>query len=512
MRTYLVAFALALIVSALATPLVAWFAHRLNWLDEPNEERKVHDTPIPRLGGVAVVFAFFTPILGLFLYENRVSDLLYSDQRLVTGLFGGALAIVALGVYDDLKGADAKLKLIVQSTVALGLWMCGFRIELLGNPLGTAFSLGILSLPITMLWIVGVINALNLIDGLDGLASGVALLATIVLFGVAFVDNATLLCLITVALGGSLVGFLFWNFNPAKIFLGDSGSMFLGFILSTISIWTQQKGATAAALLIPVLALGLPILDTALSFLRRVRKGKSPFQADREHLHHRLLALGLSHRSAVLTLYTMSIVFCLGALSMLEADATRRAIALSTVVVVVVILIRHVGVFRQPGFQISPHVTANRDEVRRVVRAVRSARTPDEAWTRVMPLFASLDAEAVRLTWLSEDDRPSDSRCRVFFWRRDRGPGQSMPFEHAMRRMEVHPNALIRHLGYETRHLGEFVMVFGRGTDPRQDPQLAIYLELLAESLVEHRIGSQVTFPADVVHLQEARLSQVSSL
>lgn len=502
MRTYAVAFCLALIVAAITTPIVAWFAHRFGWLDQPTEARKVHTRAVPRLGGIAVVLAFFTPILGLALWENRVSGLLYEDSRLVVGLFGGAAAIVGVGVYDDLKGASAKLKLIVQALTALGLWTVGFRIELLGNPLGDAFSLGMLSLPLTMLWIVGVINALNLIDGLDGLASGVALLATVVLFGVAFVENATLLCLITVALGGSLVGFLFWNFNPAKIFLGDSGSMFLGFLLSAVSIWTQQKGATAVALLIPVLALGLPILDTTLSFVRRVGKGKSPFEADREHLHHRLLALGLSHRNAVLTLYTASIVFSLGALALLDTDATHRAIALSTVVAVAVILVRRVGVFRRPGFGLT-RVNTSRDELRRVVRAVRNAPSADESWTRLVSVFPGLGAEAARLTWVREGEAPSDRRASVFFWR------ESSDARWPPERVELHPRARVVPLHHEGRTLGELVTVFGRGPDPKTDATLALYLQLLAEGLIEHRIA-HVQVQAQVVDLVEARRSQAS--
>lgn len=480
MRTYVVAFCLALIVSALATPVVVWLAHHFDWLDRPTGGRKIHTRAVPRLGGVAVVLAFFTPMLGLAIYENRVSGLLYSDLRLASGLFGGAAIIVGLGVWDDLKGASPKLKLLVQSATAVGMWAVGFRIEVLGNPLGSAFDLGFLSLPLTVLWMVGVVNALNLIDGLDGLASGVALLASTVLFGVAFVDNAALLCLITAALGGSLVGFLFWNFNPAKIFLGDSGSMFLGFLLAAVSIWTQQKGATAAALLIPVLALGLPILDTTVSFVRRVRQGRSPFSADRGHLHHRLLALGLSHRNAVLTLYTASIVFGLGGLALLDTDAVRRAIALSSVVVVAVILVSRLGAFR--SVEAEPEPLPSREEIRRVAREVRRAPDPDEAWSRIVAMFPRLEAKAVRLTWVRRGERPSDRRASVYYWRE--AASRSWPLDRA----EVHPNARVFSMSHEDVALGELVVLFDRKMVPHRDADLLLRLELLAEALVEHRI------------------------
>lgn len=486
MKTYIVACCLALVVSAIVTPFVAWLACKKGWLDQPDQVRKVHQHAVPRIGGIAVILAFFAPILGLAIYENDVSDLLYSDQGLVVGLSLGALSIAALGIYDDVKGANARLKLLVQTTTAIMMWNCGFRIEILNSPIGEVINLGVLSLPLTVLWMVGVINALNLIDGLDGLASGVALFAATVLFGVSFIGNSALLCLLTVSLVGALLGFLLWNFNPARIFLGDTGSMFLGFVLAVISVWTQQKGATAAALLIPVLALGLPILDTTLSFVRRIRNGRSPFQADREHLHHRLLAIGFSHRGAVLTLYTVSILFCLGALVLLETDAIRRAVALSIVVCLAVLLARKLGGFLSGTIEGSlrsavPSITADRDTIRDVVRSVRSAASLEDAWSRIVPVFALLDAEAVRLTWLEEDKDTVGSSGRIFYWQKD-GLGSEV-----VDRAE--PNTRAMNLEHNARCLGEFVSVFGEDTDVDQDPTLPIYLELLAESLVENRLS-----------------------
>ncbi|MBX2812203.1 MAG: undecaprenyl/decaprenyl-phosphate alpha-N-acetylglucosaminyl 1-phosphate transferase [Myxococcales bacterium] len=502
MKTYIVAFCLALVVAALSTPIVVWVAHRKGWLDLPNESRKVHSRAVPRLGGVAVVLAFFAPILCLALYENRVSDLLYSDIRLIAGLFSGALAIVTLGVYDDLRNASVRTKLLVQCGVASILWLCGFRIELLSSPVGDVINLGVFSLPLTVLWIVGVINALNLIDGLDGLASGVALLATSVLFGVAMVGNAILLCLITAALAGAIVGFLFWNFNPAKIFLGDSGSMFLGFVLSAVSIWTQQKGATAVALLVPVLALGLPILDTSLSFIRRLRKGCSPFQADKEHLHHRLLALGFSHRGAVLVLYSVSILFCLGALALLETDATHRAIVLSVMVAMASLLVRWIGGLRRLDDIVVKPVPVHRDAVRNVVQSVRTAETAEEAWIKIIPIFSQLNAELVKLTWLDDGADTADLRGRIFLWRKEEHRDLSTD------KMDIYPYARSLCLEYNDRRLGELVSVFGYDTNANKDPTLPIYLELLAESLVEHRLNRVDIPPGEVVSLGEARRTQ----
>jgi UDP-GlcNAc:undecaprenyl-phosphate GlcNAc-1-phosphate transferase len=495
--TYVVTFMVALAVAAVLTPVVTHFAHKNNWLDRPNEARKIHTRAVPRLGGIAVVTAFFAPIIGLWIYTNRISGLIYADATLVAALACGAGAVVALGVYDDLRGADAKLKLAVQSVVAATMWFAGFRIELLGNPLGETIQLGYLSLPLTMLWIVGVVNALNLIDGLDGLASGIALFTVVVLFGVAFVDHKVLLCVFAAALAGSLVGFLFFNFNPARIFLGDSGSMFLGFILACISIWTQRKGATAVALLIPVIALGVPILDTTLSFLRRVLRGKNPFKADREHVHHRLLALGLSHRSAVMTLYTASAVFGLGALALLDNDTTHRAIALSTVAVVVILLVHKVGLFGSPAAAKESLELAHnlmRDEVRATARGIRSAATAELAWGVLTEALPRLDCEEIRLSI-----EISDAKEHVYHWRR------AVASEEDPWRLDgpTPEAATIRvPLGEAEERFGELAVLL---TEPiAHSPERAsrgLIFEIVREALIDFHVATKTEGERSVVRL-----------
>ncbi len=309
MTSIIVAFFVSLAVATVLTPLVLRFALRFHLYDLPNE-RKVHARPIPRLGGIAIVIGFFAPLTGLILLQTglTVSTGLTSSMHLV-GLFVGGLAIAALGLYDDLKGADAKKKFAVQILVAALMWGLGYRIELVSNPFGGQIALGWLSLPVTIFWFVGVMNAVNLIDGLDGLAGGVSLISISTLMVLALMDDKILAALMCACLAGSIVGFLFFNFNPARIFMGDTGSLFLGFVLAAFSISTSSKGSTAIALVVPLLVLALPIADTMLAIGRRVKARRPIFSADQEHIHHRLLRAGFSHRGAVLVLYIVALSF-----------------------------------------------------------------------------------------------------------------------------------------------------------------------------------------------------------
>lgn len=496
MLTYPVAFLVAMFVAAVTTPLVAQWAHKNQWFDLPIEARKVHTRAIPRIGGLAVFIAFFAPLVGLAIYTNRISGLLYTDATMFYALCCGAAGILALGVFDDLKGADAKTKLVVQAGVAAMMWWAGFRVDLLGNPFGATIELGVLSLPLTMLWMVGIINALNLIDGLDGLAAGIALFAAVVLFGVAFTDNAVLLCVMMAALGGSLVGFLFFNFNPARIFLGDSGSMFLGFILASVSVWTQRKGATAVALIIPVMALGLPILDTVLSFVRRVARKQNPFQADREHVHHRLLALGLSHRNAVFTMYTVSAIFGLGALALLDNDTTHRAIVLSTVAAAVFILVRKIGVLDVPGIsKREDDGVPLREQVRTTARAIRATTDPNVAWRHTVGLFSHLTCQEVRLSW-HVSSAEGELRESVFKWREN----QQRPW--VLSTNESPKNRSIR-LAIEERGrtYGELTILRRSPNETTLDEQVTC--ELVRDALIDFCVANDKRVP------QSARVVQL---
>jgi UDP-GlcNAc:undecaprenyl-phosphate GlcNAc-1-phosphate transferase len=302
LRTFLVAFLMALGIAALSTSPVLHLARWLRLFDQPDGVRKIHRAAIPRLGGIALAAGYLSPLVALLFYTNTFAVELREQDTRLHAFFLGAMAILGLGVYDDIRGCGAWAKLGVQSGVGLLLWYVGLRFDSF-SVLGATYELGMLSLPLTLLWVAGIINAMNLIDGMDGLAAGVSVFASLALFLIAIMDGNPILALFASALGGACLGFLLYNFSPALIFMGDSGSMGIGYMFAVAGLWTVSKRSTALALLLPAVALGLPIADTFLAFGRRALRGRSPFHSDREHIHHRLLDLGLSPRQAVLWLY-----------------------------------------------------------------------------------------------------------------------------------------------------------------------------------------------------------------
>lgn len=346
MTSIIVAFLVSFIVATVTTPLVLKLARRRGLFDEP-DGRKIHVRKVPRLGGIAIVLAFFAPLVALLFVEAGMREQLVASQRQLVGLFAGGLAIAALGLYDDLRRTNARQKFVVQIAVALMMWLFDYRIEVLSSPFGGELELGALALPATVLWFVGVINAVNLIDGLDGLAGGVGLIAVLTLMVLALLGDNPLAAFMCVCLAGGLLGFLIFNFNPARIFMGDTGSLFLGFTLAAFAITTSSKSATALAISVPLLVLALPLVDTAMAIVRRLKARRNVFTADQEHIHHRLLKAGFSHRGAVLVLY--GITAPLAGLAIL-LHVTRQPlfiVAMLGLVVLVVVVLRHLTGLRR---------------------------------------------------------------------------------------------------------------------------------------------------------------------
>lgn len=325
--------ALALVAGYLLTPAVSRLAVRLGALDIP-DTRKLHTRPVPRLGGLAVYLAF---LAGLFVFGV--------NGREVWGLLAGTSLIVLLGVLDDIYDLPAKAKLVGQIVAAVAVIPFGLQVEFVTNPLnGGLVYLGWWGIPVTIFWLVAVTNALNLIDGLDGLATGTAVIAALTLATVAWTEGQTGAAALALLLGAAALGFLRYNFHPAKIFLGDSGSMLLGFVLAAIAVVGLTKSATAVSLIIPILILGIPLVDTTLAVLRRCYKRQPIFNPDREHLHHRLLDAGLTHRRAVLVVYGVDAVLGASAVSLTILSTDQGVLLLVLLAVTLLTVANKIGV------------------------------------------------------------------------------------------------------------------------------------------------------------------------
>ena len=314
MKTYITIVVLACVVTFFLTPAARWLAFRLGAIDQPGG-RKVHRDPMPRFGGMAVFGGFCAPWGGLYLVDNRVADTFQDYEKLFGALMLGAVAMLVIGMIDDLKEMRPGRKFLAQLAVALGLYFGGFRIAAVSNPFGDPFQLGWFSLPISVLWIVGLTNAINLLDGIDGLAAGVTACIALALALINILGGNIIVALLTLSLAGACLGFLPYNFSPARIFLGDSGSLFIGLVLSCIGMISLFKAATATFIVVPLILFALPLYDTASVMVGRALRGAPIFGADKTHVHHRLLLVGLSHRQAAVLLYGLCVA--LGGLAVL---------------------------------------------------------------------------------------------------------------------------------------------------------------------------------------------------
>jgi UDP-GlcNAc:undecaprenyl-phosphate GlcNAc-1-phosphate transferase len=406
-KTTSIAFASATIAAAILTPAIRALAHRWDLLDHALTSRKLHGKPIPRLGGVAIVAAFYAPLIALLFVGSELGSRFYGDPHRAFGLFASGGLIAALGIWDDLRGCGARTKLAVQFGAAALVYALGYRIDEIANPFGPPIDLGILGAPFTMLWIAGVVNAMNLIDCLDGLAGGIGLIAVITTALLAFAQGDPLMLLFTATLAGALLGFLFHNFHPATIFMGDTGSMFIGFVLATTAIPTNNRSSSSVALLVPIIALGIPIADTLLAMVRRAARGAPLFSGDRGHIHHRLLDRGLSHRSTVLVMYGGSAVLGLAALALAYANASQTMLLLLAVGGFVYLALRRLGFLEVGNVQ---QLMADRERnlgmraaVRRAGEALRRARDAEAIWVSVRRVARELGATGVSLRLVDDD-------------------------------------------------------------------------------------------------------------
>ncbi|HBG48796.1 MAG TPA: undecaprenyl-phosphate alpha-N-acetylglucosaminyl 1-phosphate transferase [Cyanobacteria bacterium UBA9971] len=321
---FLIAFVLALFI----VPAVRRVCLKKGLVDMPNE-RKVHKNPIPRLGGVAIwLCTILTFVILVFINWD------YPYGNGLSGILVGGSIMFLLGLVDDLYDLSPKFKLVVQIGAALIAFLLGVRIEILFNPFGGALHLGILSLPITLIWLVGISNAMNFIDGVDGLAGGVSAICAVTLAVVAIYTNQPISAVLASILAGSMMGFLVFNFHPARIFMGDSGALFSGFVLAGLSVAGVLKSLTATMLL-PILILVVPIMDISFSVFRRLLKGSNPMKADAEHIHHKLLKAGFSHNRTAAILYLV----CAGAGSVAAILVGAQRVYLTILVIVLILML-----------------------------------------------------------------------------------------------------------------------------------------------------------------------------
>ena len=329
--TIIAAFAVAAVLSYFFTPPVKNFAHKVGAIDVPKDARRMHKKPIPRLGGLAIYGGFLCSIL---IFGQL-------DETMLCVLLGAAI-IVALGIFDDVLALGAKLKFVVQIVAAaipvcIGELQIGLFTNL--NPLSdTPFvHLGILAVPATIIWIVGITNAVNLIDGLDGLAVGVSSIAAITMLAVALLTGNMPIAITMAALAGACIGFMPYNLNPAKIFMGDTGSTFLGYMLATVSIMGLFKFYAVISFAVPFLILGLPIFDTANAIIRRVAAGRSPMSPDRGHVHHKLIDMGFNQKQAVAILYAISATLGLTAVVLTSSGEVKAIVLLLAVLAAILV-------------------------------------------------------------------------------------------------------------------------------------------------------------------------------
>ncbi len=415
---YLGIFAGSLLLSFVLTRYVRNLATARGWVAAPGLDRHLHSTPLPRLGGVAILLSFLISLGSALLLSWRYPSLSFGfSSRTVLTILLPSLLIFFLGVYDDLRTVGPYFKFAVQVLAAIVLYAGRLRISDLPVLFGYHHFPWFVGLPLTILWVLAITNAFNLIDGLDGLAAGSALFSTLVVFVVALFSQSPLLSVMTIALAGAILGFLRYNFNPATIFLGDCGSLFIGFMLSALALRGAQKAPTIIAVAIPVVSFGLPILETALSVLRRFISGRPVFTADREHIHHKLLQRGLSHRQVVIVLYAVSALFALLSLFLLWPTGSTLGLVLAVLGTGIWVGVQHLGYLEFGELRRVAHrtieqrqIVINNLAIRRATEELSLARDYGQLCRILVAAFGSNDFDGFDLRVVPD---PHHDRMRL---------------------------------------------------------------------------------------------------
>ena len=402
MQMILAIFFVSLFLVVLFTPVTAYLGRRFGLVDKPSG-RKVHTEPVPRIGGIAIFLAFHGSILLALALPSYRADQVHSGHIAVT-LFCATFLVFLVGLVDDLFGVHYAIKFSAQAIAAVVVYWGGINIQQVTMPWTGPLNLGWLSLPATILWFLLVTNSFNLIDGLDGLAAGVSFFSSIVLLLLSLISGNLVVAPALAALAGASLGFLRYNFNPASIFMGDSGSYFIGFMLAALGLLGSMKSQETAAILIPVIALGLPLMDTMLAPIRRLIVAKEPFRPDNGHVHHMLLRLGLSPRKSVLLLYGATVFLGIMALLLVNAQNREAAFILLVIGVGAVFAFRSLGYLENFGFdRIKGYLRDVTDEIglnkgRRAFLgcqiSISDSQNPDDLWEHVTGAMEQLGIDS----------------------------------------------------------------------------------------------------------------------
>lgn len=387
-------FILAFLISLAFVPVAIKAAYRIGAIDVPKDGRRMHTRAMPRFGGMAIFLGTIGSMAGFLFFDHQIQGV----------IIGGTLMYI-LGVIDDLKNLPAKVKFVVQVGIAALMYAWGLRIEFLTNFFGEgnlAFAAPV-SIFLTIVWIVGITNTVNLIDGLDGLAAGTSAISALCLAYVMYIYGQYLPAAAMLALAGGVLGFLPFNFYPAKIFMGDGGSLFLGFMLSALSIVGLTKGAAVIATSVPIFVLGLPIFDTAFAIFRRLVNKRPIMEADKGHLHHRLMNLGYGQRRATLMLYCVSAIMGIAAV-MFSRDLNVEGFGL------VAIAVLQIYIFLTDPNHILPQIRQEREEKARAIEAAAAGNMPKEAEEAAAQEGADIPEK-------TEDSEEADEPDKLKDWR-----------------------------------------------------------------------------------------------
>ena len=413
-------YLMASLIAVLVMRAVIRGAQRFNLFDRPGV-RKVHEQPIPRLGGIGIAAAMLATLLAALVMDNAIGEALRSAQTQVVVILAAGAFMLVVGVIDDVRGLSVRVKFAAQVLAAIVVCMFGVRIELASLGHGAEVGLGWLSWPVTIFWIVGLTNTVNLIDGLDGLAGGISAVACGVIGVIALYAGQPAIAAMMLVMLGSLTGFLFFNFNPAKIFMGDGGAYFVGFILAACSVLCMAKAVTVVSLALPLLVLGVPILDTLFSILRRLLQRRSIFAPDRGHIHHRLLGMGLSHRRVVILIYLVTLLAASMGMLMLVTSGEQAVMVFLSVLLLLTLVFHGVGSVRleavvaglRRNLAIRSRAGACRREFEQAQLLLQNANTFGAWWKGICSAAQGMGFERLRIVCTS-----SNGSTQELLWQR----------------------------------------------------------------------------------------------